>query len=464
MIRSKTAKALCVGVWFLVVALACNLTTDSTPPTLVPLQPETSTPPPTLGFSTLSPEELPDQAETPSAPQVDPQLVSLVNMVEKDRLMFHVDALQNFRTRHVNSSYSLPHEGIGAAHDYILNQFEQIKAQSGGRLQVFSHPFNVTWGGIRSEARNVVAHLTGTEMGAGTIIIGAHYDSISINFEDGQATAPGANDNASGVSAMIELARILSTREHRTSIMFVAFSAEEVGRIGSKAFINEYLSPRQIGPDQINVMINLDMLGSHMGNGGLINDRDIRIFSEGPNETSRARQVARGISLIAANHAPDMELKIVDGIDRQGRYGDHMSFSEAGYTAVRIMQALEDASRQHNERDTIDGLQADYFTRITRTVLTIVVSLADGLRPPQNLALRDAANGLRTLVWEPVPGASGYIVGLRPPEALYYQYFPVEENSITWDGFVPERFAGVVISARDANGLMGPTSAEFPIR
>lgn len=467
MTRRPTILILFALLWVALVALACNLSGSPEPPTVAPRA--TSTLPPTIGYATLDPAELPTEAATQppqvaAAAPVEADLVNLVSLIEADRLLFHIDSLQNFGTRHVNSPYDRVDWGIGAAYRYLVAQFEQIRAQSQGRLTVFSQPFTVDWAGVRSEGQNVVAFLSGTEAGAGTIIIGAHYDSITINFEDGSVPAPGANDNASGVAAMLELARVLSQRPHRASIMFVAFSAEEVGRQGSAAFVKEYLAPRQI---DIIGMINLDIIGSQFGPGGSVDDRNLRLFSAGPNDGSPSRHLARTLNLIAFNHVPYMNLVTHDIIDREGRYGDHMTFSEAGYAAVRFTQPLEDLSRNHNNRDTLDGIQAGYLSRVTQTMLTLITALADGPRPPRGIVLRDAGGGARTLVWEPIAEAAGYIVALRRPGALDYEQFEITDptvTSVTWDGFVPERFTGLAIAARDARGLMGPLSEEFKIR
>ncbi len=457
--------AVAAAVWSLVILMACNLTSSPEPPTIAPRA--TATPPPTISYATLSPNELPDQAATPvqQMQQVEANLLNLMNQVETDRLMFHIDRLQNMRTRHVNSPLNMTDWGVGAAYNYIKGQFDEISVASQGRLAVFAHPFETTFANVRSEQRNIVAFLSGTEVGAGTILIGAHYDSISLDFEDGSAYAPGANDNASGTAAVIELARVLSTRQHRTSIMFVAFAAEEINRRGSISFINDYLAPpRDI---DINVMINLDIIGSSLGSDGTVDDRNIRLFSAGPDE-SNSRHMARMMELIALRHVPNMIVVPQNSVDRENRYGDHLSFSDAGYAAVRFTQSLEDSTRQHNDRDTIDGIQGLYLTRATQTVLTIVTSLADGLRPPPaNFALRDAGNGMRTLVWEPVPSASGYVVALRTPNSLTYQSFDITDagaNSVTWDRFTPDNFYSVSIAAKDASGLMGPLSPEFIIR
>ncbi len=438
-------------------ALACDLGTRSGPPTLIP-QP-TITPQPTIGYATLSPQELPPVAAA-GAPDASSLLLNYRNLIESDRLLSHVAILQGFGTRHVNSGYERPDRGIGAAADWILRQFEEIRAASQGRLVVFPQPFALEWAGVRSEARNIVAFLSGSEAAAGTLLLGAHYDSTGSDQRDGVAPAPGANDNGSGVAALIELARVLSMRPHRSAIMFVAFSAEEVGRQGSISFVHDYLRP---GGIDIRLMINMDSIGSPSDGRGNVDQDSLRVFSAGP-DGSPSREAARNVELIALNHVPDLSLILQDSEDRAGRYSDHISFSEAGYAAFRLIQSLEDATRQNNARDTIEIVQADYLTRVTRAVLTIITCLADGPRPPRNIALREVENGARTLVWEPVPGASGYVVALRRPGARRYVQFDIDgATSVTWEGFVPQNYASLAIAARDSNGLMGPLSEIYPI-
>jgi hypothetical protein len=134
---------------------------------------------------------------------------------------------------------------------------------------------------------------------------------------------------------------------------------------------------------------------------------------------------------------------------------------------VRFIEPLEDIRRQHTPEDTIDDVQASYLTRATQTILAAVTSLADGPPPPNNIVLRDNGNGTRTLVWEHSPGATSYRIAMRRPGGLTYlasEAFPWTGNSVDWNGFDPNLFAGVVVIAVDSNGLMGPPSKEYPIR
>ncbi len=441
--------------WFTLLALACTLTSSSAPPTLVPRA--TETPLPTIAYATLSPEELPQQQFV--EPALDVSMTSLLNQVQSDRLFVHIDTLQNYQTRHVNSVTNASDRGIGAAYNYIKGQFEDIQQEAGGNFQLQEHSFPLKWGGLETVQTNVYGVIPGKEIGGGVIVVGAHYDSVSLDFEDGAAYAPGANDNASGVAALIEIARILSKRPHRATIMLVAFSAEEVGRIGSREFV-KFLQSYQI---DIKAMINMDIIGSQTGQNGEVNDRQIRLFSEGPNE-SPSRQIARAIHLLDATYMPNMDIIIENAGDRIGRYSDHLSFSEAGWAAVRFIEPLEDIRRQHTPEDTIDDVQATYLTRSTQTVLAVVTALADGPPAPRNVSLRSNPQGTRTLVWEPSAGAASYLIALRRPGALTYgEKFPWTGTSVDWDGFRSDLFASYVIFAVDQNGLMGPPSTEYTI-
>ncbi|MBZ0274959.1 MAG: M20/M25/M40 family metallo-hydrolase [Anaerolineae bacterium] len=443
-------------VWLALVALACNLTSPSEPPTISPRA--TDTPLPTIGYATVPPEQLPQEvAAAPSTNQA--MLINLMNQVDADRLFFHVDTLAGFQTRHVNSPSNLTNMGIGAAYNYLRQQFETYQTQSQGSFSVFTHQFGLNYADVPTQQYNVVGIVSGTEVNSGYVVIAAHYDSISHDREDGMAPAPGADDDASGVAALLEVARIMSTRPHRRSVMFVAFSAEEVGRQGSIEFV-KYLQSRNT---PISAMINLDIIGSQTGPNGAVDDREIRAFSVDPNEGA-SRQLARTLELIAFDARLNLKVNVQDKQDRDGRYGDHLSFSEAGYPAVRLIEPLEERERQHTNRDTLDDIQASYLSKVTQFVLLSATVLADGPPAPRNISLRDNSQGTRTLVWEPSPDAVSYIVALRPPGSLeYVQNFEWGSNSVDWDHFVSTDYAALAIFAKDANGLLGPPSAEYII-
>lgn len=453
--------------WFILIlmigvsTLACTLAPESAPPTLSPRA--TATPPPTLGYATIAPQVLPDDAapvETSAPAQTfspgAATMNTLMNQVQIDRLMQHVRTMQGFYTRHVNSPQQ-ENRGIGAAKRYIEGQLRQIAQQSQGRMTVFGQDFVLNYNGVRTTQTNVIAILPGTEPGAGTIVAGAHYDSRGDDLTDATGYAPGANDNGTGVGALIEMARILSQQPHRATIVLVAFSAEEVGREGSITFVNNYIRANNI---DLIAYLNIDAIGSQVYANGTVNDRQLRVFSKGPNETSPSRRIARYAEMVVLNYVPQMEIVVQDALDRKGRYGDHFSFEEAGYPAIRFIEMAEN-SAYADTTDTIEGVSPGYYLRATQTILAVITAMADGPKPPRNIALRDNGNGTQTLVWEDAPGASGYVVAVRAPDSFIYQQFEVSQTSVTWDGF--PSYAAVAVAAKDERGLMGRLSDEIPI-
>jgi hypothetical protein len=447
--------------WICLVALACNLAGDaSKPPTLVPRKTEPPTPQPTLGYATQVPGAVNQGTAVAQQAQIEVELFNVLNEVESDRLMLHIDTLVGFHTRHVNSSQTSPDQGIGAAYRYIVDQLLAIQARS-PNFTVFpdGQSFEMTFNNITTIQHNAIAQITGTDEGAGVIVIGAHYDSRADDLNDAAGFAPAASDNGTGVAALLELARILSTRQQRATIMFVFFSGEEENRQGSRAFVQNYIKYYNI---PVIAMINLDTIGSWNDSSGNIDDIDLRVYSGGPND-SRSRQLARMTNFLGYNLSLNLNLIVEDAIDREGRYGDHFSFQEAGYPSVRFIEALEDHYNREG-RDTIDKVEPAYLVKSTRTVLGVVLALAGGPRPPRNIAFRDMGNGMSSLVWEPVNGATQYIVALRRgADSLIYdqQFTVIDPTSGEWDRW--RQYEAVAVAAVDSNGLVGPLSSEFKI-
>jgi bacterial leucyl aminopeptidase len=448
-------------MWLALVLIACNLgTSESAPPTLMPRA--SATPPATLGFNGQVPVNnvLPGAVGT-SLPGVTVDLANLTRQVETDRLLAHVQNLQDYYTRHVNSAMNNPAFGIGAARNYIFEQFQNIQQTSSGRFTAILQEFDLNYNNVASRQANVVGVLQGTEPGAGFLIVGAHYDSINTDFSDAEGFAPGANDNASGVAALIELARILSQRQYRSSIIFVAFSAEEVGRLGSQAFVS-WARERSI---DIVGMINIDSIGNANDRNGVY-EESLRIFSceDEPICTDRgmSRQMARMAEFLGFVHDSELEMKVEQAADRDGRYGDHFSFAQAGYPAIRFISTLEEFGNG-SQRDTIEFIEPDYFKKTTESIMRVIIALVDGPQPPRNITLRPGENGSSTLRWEPVSGAAGYVVALRWPDSPRYdQQLEWTDTSVTWDRF--GSYAGIAIAAVGPNGLIGRLSPEYVLQ
>jgi hypothetical protein len=439
-------------------ALACNLAAEPAAP-IIQTGP-TNTPPPTIGFATLAPDQLPQAVQVVATP-IQANLTNLLDQVSPERLMAHITMLQNFRTRHVNSTTESTREGVGAARDYVWQQFTEIANASEGRFSVNVQGFNITYDNVQTRQTNIIGTLVGSANNTPALILGAHYDSINrLSLTNGEAYAPGANDNGSGVAAMLEIARILSRNQPRQTIIFVAFGAEEIGRRGSIYFANRLIE----NGTPIMGMINLDIIGSATGPNGEVNDTQIRLYSAEPND-SPSRQFARSLNLLEVLYAPEMETVLQPAEDRIGRYSDQMSFTEVGIPAVRFIEMLEEVERQHTDRDDTNDIQPLYLTRATKTVLSVVQALAYGIMPPRNIGLREVGDGLRELVWEPIEGATGYTVALRFPGSLIFnQYFPVQDGtSVQWDSFIPSKYEALAIAVHDENGQIGLFSAEYRI-
>ncbi|MBC8098546.1 MAG: M20/M25/M40 family metallo-hydrolase [Armatimonadetes bacterium] len=460
--RTLVKPSFYVLVWFSLVSLACNLGAAEAPPPTLQAR-VTAQAVATLGFFTPVPgapaTAVPVAAQSTSVATTT--LYTLLGQVDEDRLMFHIRTLQDFHTRHVNSVGKTDGTGISAAYDYLNGEFTKIQTASNGRfINLSPHEFTMSYNGITSDQRNVVGYIQGTESGAPMIVVGAHYDSRTNELTDATSAGPGADDNGSGVAAVVEMARILSQYPPRSTVLFALFSGEEEGRYGSIAFVRDYIQPQGFN---VSVMLNLDTIGSVNDSKGNINDREIRLFAD-PNHPA-SRYMAQAITFIADNNGTDLSVLLQDSVDREGRFGDHLSFSGVDFPAVRFIEALEDTPKREG-LDFIEYVEADYLEKSTRTILSILVSLAGGLRPPdaRNIVVRDNGNGTQRLVWEPVPNAIGYVVALRVPGDREFGTFFTASGQGTayeYDGFTSARYEALAIAAIAPDGIMGPLSQEY---
>jgi len=332
-------------------------------------------------------------------PQRSERIAGWVGQVSAQRLFEHIQTLAAIPSRHVNSAT------IGQAAEYIHHQFEV----AGGRLIVSRDEFPLVWDSIPTAQVNVVATLPGSDPDAGMVVIGAHYDSRTIDLADATSPAPGANDNATGVAAVLEIARVLAHQTPRATVIFVAFSAEEVGRQGSLHYIE---TGRALGEDGWRAMLALDIVGNAAGPAG---EGAIRVFSADPPD-SPSRQLARFAALVGEQYVPGFDAQVQAVLDRPGRYSDHLSFSEDGVAAVRLIEPLEDPSRQHSPLDTPEHVSATYVQHAAQLALAILASIAWGPDAPNAPVIV----GDR-LEWSPVEGAVAYAVAVRAGDSLEYQ-------------------------------------------
>ncbi|HOW09066.1 MAG TPA: M20/M25/M40 family metallo-hydrolase [Bacteroidales bacterium] len=306
----------------------------------------------------------------------DPEISRMAGEISSERIERNVRKLAGFHTRHNLSSKVDSQKGIGAAWNWIKSEMEKSIPASGGRLKVEFDEYTVGGRGQRINRpvalKNVVATLQGTDPGDDRkILISAHLDSRARLDNDSTSYAPGADDDASGVAAILELVRIMSAGKFPATIVFMAVSGEEHGLYGAR-----HMAARAKDENwNIVAMLNNDMIGNSSSSETRLNDNmRVRVFSEGVpayeteqtaalrkytsgENDGRARQLARYIKEITERYIDQLTVTLVFRNDRFGRGGDHSPFCELGFTAVRICEFNENYDRTHKVPAVVNGIQ-----------------------------------------------------------------------------------------------------------
>ena len=394
----------------------------------------------------------------------DPEIKKMTDEISRENIEQYVRKLVSFHTRHNMSEQNDAVHGIGAAWNWIKAEMEKSIAASDGRLEVKFEEYTVGGKGQRIphavKLKNVVAILKGTDPDDDRkIIISAHLDSRAALDNDSTGFAPGANDDGSGVAAILELVRIMSTRKYPATIIFMAVSGEEHGLYGAK-----YMATKAKQENwNIIAMLNNDMIGNSGSSETLLNDNmKVRIFSEGipaletnqmaalrkftsGENDSKARQLARYIKEIGERYIEQLNITLVFRNDRFGRGGDHTPFCQEGFTAVRICEYNENYDRTHKIPELVNGIQEgdlpefvdyEYVRKNAGINLAAIASLALAPYEPVNCGI--VTGGLTnktTLKWDsPSKGVkpSGYYILLRETfQPLWEKKIFVKGNEIT---------------------------------
>jgi hypothetical protein len=369
-----------------------------------------------------------------SAPDRNPRIEALLSAVSADRLAASVTTLAAFGTRQLYSDTTSNTRGIGAAREWIRQQF----IDASPRLQVAFDTYQVAAQGGRLprdvELRNVVAILPGKT--PRRLYVTGHYDSVArrtdgTGGQDGfdwtraDNDAPGANDDGSGTALVIELSRVIgaSDIDFDATIVFVAFAGEEEGLVGSTLHAERASAERW----PIDGVLNNDIVGGSHGGDGIIDTARVRVFSEGP-EDSASRALARYVRRAAGRYVPEHEVVLAARPDRFGRGGDHSPFNQQSFAAVRITEARENYSRQHSVQDTPDGVDTAYLQRNAKVNLASLASLALAPAAP---VITDSAGRPRI-----GRGDSGYDAKLswtRSAGATAYRVFWRKAWSVDWE-------------------------------
>ena len=418
---------------------------------------------------------------------------AMLGQVDASSLERFDKALVGFGTRHTLSTQTDPNRGIGAARDYIRDQFERAAARSDGRMSVELQSFVQPPADRVPEPTtltNVVATLKGTDPKSAdrVYVVSGHYDSRVTKVENSTSDAPGANDDGSGTSAVLELARVMASRPTEATIVFVAFAGEEQGLYGSDHFA-------QVAKDKgwnVQGNLNMDIVGSPNGGNGVREPHAIRLFSEGvptaetPAQTARrqaiggendsvSRQLARFIKETGENRATAMKVKLIWRRDRFLRSGDQVSFLKRAFPAVRFTEPNENFDHEHQDVRVEDGKQFGdlpqfvdyrYLARVTRVVGSSLAALARAPRAPLNARIITAALGYDTeLRWDanPEPDVVGYEIVWRDSiDPLWTHARRVGNVTDATIAGLNKDDVQVAVRAIDADGNRSPAAYPVP--
>jgi Peptidase family M28 len=431
-----------------------------------------------LGILVLLGAAGPDQplpALTPNA-----AIAAMVGAVDANRLKAGVETLVAFGTRNdFSETQSTATHGVFAARDWIAGQFRSIAAGAGGRLSValdtYLQPKTPRTPRAVTES-SVIATLRGDVPGR-IYIMSSHFDDCDGHCTDGAGVAPGADDNASSVAAVLEAARVMASTHFKGTIVFAAFDGEELGLWGSNHYAHELAAARAPVLD----VLNNDIIGNSVGGDGASEPDVIRVFSQGlpagtnvdavnlvgSENDSPSRELSRFIAEVVPLYVPNFTVRQIFRSDRFMRGGDQQSFQAVGYAAaIRFVEAHENFMHQHQDVRVQGGVQygdlpqyidAQYLRRATQANVAALATLALGPAPPTGVQMPLEHLGYTsTLRWKPAAGAVSYEILWRATDAPQWQHAlnvgDVAESTVhvSKDDYI------LGVRSVDADGLRSP--------
>lgn len=419
----------------------------------------------------------------------DAELRALLRDIDRDRIEATVRKLVSFGTRHTLSAQDDPERGIGAARDWMLAELKRYAAESGGRMTAELQSYVQEPAPripVPTRITNVVATLRGSQTPDRIYVVSGHYDSRVSDVMNATADAPGADDDASGVAVVMELARVMAKRRPEATIVFTAVAGEEQGLFGSRFQAKQYKAAEA----DVQAMFTNDIVGSSTADDGTRDPRSLRLFAEGvptaetPDEgnvrravggenDSPSRQLARFVSSVADNRATGMHVRTIYRRDRYLRGGDHIGYLEQDYPAARFTEPHEDFAHQHQDVRVEDGKQFGdlpefcdfgYMARVAKVNAAALWSLAQAPGTPKNARiLTDRLTNDTDLVWDrgPEPDLAGYEVVWRETTSPDWTHvIPVGDvTEVRIDLSKDNAFFGV--RAVDRDGHRSPVA--FPV-
>lgn len=435
-------------------------------------------------------------AASPAAPEIkrqQPEINKILAEISPKRIEDYVAKLVSFGTRHTMSETESDTRGIGAARRWIKSELERCGAGTPLQVSFDSHVTPVSKRISRpTEIVNVVATLPGTQQASKDriYVVSGHYDSRVTDVMNATADAPGANDDASGTAATMELACVMAKHKFDATLVFIAMAAEEQGLIGARHWAAQ---ARKNGLNVAGMYTN-DIIGSSRADNGKVDNKQVRLFSQsipatkemsdsvrqlvatGGDSDSLSRQLARHTKEIGERYVKDFKVSVIHRADRYLRGGDHMAFLEQGYAGLRFTEPNEDFAHQHQDLRTENGKvygdlvefnDYDYIAKVTKVNAAALASLALAPAAPQDARLRtDRLTNDSTLVWQPntEPDLAGYRIVWRETTASDWQgsKWVGNVNEATIDLSKDNVFFGV--QAVDKDGNVSVASYPLPKR
>lgn len=396
----------------------------------------------------------------------DPQIQKMVASVDASRVQRSLLVLASSATRHTLSDPLPSGDGIGGAGAWIHAELGRIAAATGGRLQVREEDFTAKAQSPllpRSAALvNYVATLPGSrpEAAGRIFVLSAHYDSRGRDPADPQAPAPGADDDASGVAAVMAAARALAPYEFGSTLVFLFTSGGEQGNLGAAHWAEQ---ARQRGLEIAGVIDDDRVGNSRNALGG--NDRaHLRLFAAGEDPDSPSRSLARAIRDSAARYVPSLGVNVIFRTDRYGDAGGHRPFLDRGWPAVRLTEAADDP-RSHD--DTPEFIDFAYVTAVAQTDTAALAALARAPAPPAGAVVEVRRRAPPAVVgWKAPadPAVAGFRVLWRETTAPFWQHAQDAARGTTGAqvaGVAPDD-AIFGVQSFDAAGHAGPAIVALP--
>jgi Peptidase family M28 len=381
----------------------------------------------------------------------DTELRAMLRQISPRRIEATVQRLVQFGTRHTSSSQTDPVRGIGAATAWVLGQMQAIAATSSGAMTVQKQSFVQPVSSripVPTTITNVIATLRGTASSQRCYVVTGHLDSRVTDVLNFTSDAPGADDDASGVALVLELARLFATRQFPGTLVFATVAGEEQGLYGS-AYMAQQL--KAAGAD-VQGMFSNDIVGASQAWDGTRPDpHTVRLFVEGIPTAATAsdiaimqsvggendgatHQLARFVTEAAPRELTDMNVRVIWRRDRYLRGSDHISFQAQGYPAARFTEPRENFDHEHQDTQVVNGTQFGdliefvdfgYIARVAAVNGAALWALATGPGTPKNLQIHTTPppnfSGINTttLTWaaSTEPDLAGYQVMLRETTA-----------------------------------------------